>query len=199
MVSMTQLDAEPKRCCGSTSFPAPGSMTASQVGQFLAQFSRSFNVDSVDQALQGTDLNAAVWQCFAELNLLLEQRFSDVGRDALRGYHSFTRAAKHSIWGRYALAHGASHLAHTLPPQGSPLHLQLMAFLLNSVLTSYPEASIIKYTITLPPWMAGWAARWGFSSNQMTILILEAFPASGPSSSRGAPQGPSRKLYVPLI
>jgi hypothetical protein len=197
MVSTTPLEAVSKRCCGTANFPAPGSLAPNQVAQFLGQLSRSFNVDSVDQALQATDLGASVWQCFAELNLLLEQRISSLGSDALRGYHAFTRAAKHSIWDRYALAHGAAHLANTLPPQGSPLHLQLVAFLLNSVLTSYPEASIIKYTITLPPWMAGWAARWGFGSNQMNILILEAFPASDNSSSSS--RGPSRTLYVPMI
>jgi hypothetical protein len=182
-----------KRACGTGLHPAPGVLSPQEVATFMSQLTRSFCVGDVTPALAGTSLDAPVWQAFAELHLLMEAHWRHMRSADLLGYHSLVRTERAGLWRRYALAHGwPAEALHMRPGAGSPTHLQLVAFLLEVVLGSYPEASLIKYTLRLPHWAAGWAARWGWSNPSITVLLLQAHPA-------GNCPLPARTLYVPML
>lgn len=190
-----------------------GELQFAEVQRFLERLSLSRHMPACPAALeQATGLSAAGWQAMAELHLLCEARFSSVSSDMLKQYHCFCRKPRAELW-HCLLAHHERQLQqqqhhHQQHQQGLqaglPVALQLVRFLLEAVLSPYPTASLVKYTMLLPPWLVSWAARWGWSSPTITVLILEAFAPAGGADGAGASgqrrqQAPAAKLFVPVL
>lgn len=184
-------DQTSKRCCGTSKHIAPGCMRPLEVTLFLDRLVQGTTPALLSQRTSG--LNDAVWQCFAELNLAVERNFSSLPAQTLKGYHSFTRSSRAQLWVRFATSQGLSDAqAAAGPIPHLPLHLQLVAFILEAAFGAYPEATIIKYTFSLPPWLTGWAARWGYGSPDITLLAMQAY--DGHSLNH-----PARTVFVPIF
>jgi hypothetical protein len=73
-----------------------------------------------------------------------------------------------------------------------PRWMAFMGFLLEHVLSSYPTASCVVYTIEVPSWLRTWCARWGHPPNTpLRVMAVFAYEAAGAPSPRA--------LYVPCI
>jgi len=150
--------------------PAVGAAREHEVAAFLGQLSLRLPIDP-EELQYTTGLSGSGWQAMAEFNQLLNQHFHALSSGQLRGYHSFCTQDRESLWLSYAAASGLSVAAATPagPQAALPDHLQLVKFILEHVLRYYHQASLTKYTFTIPHWAVGWAARWGWSSTAMGL------------------------------
>jgi hypothetical protein len=114
---------------------------------------------------------------------------------------SFTTQERSALWLNYAKAHRipAEAAAAPAPVAYNPRHLQLVRFLLEWVMSSAPDASITEYTIEVPDWMVGYAARWGWGQSSIKLLVLQGYPAIDPGCSRThSSRTHSCRLFVPM-
>jgi hypothetical protein len=114
---------------------------------------------------------------------------------------SFTTQERSALWLNYAKAHRipAEAAAAPAPVAYNPRHLQLVRFLLEWVMSSAPDASITEYTIEVPDWMVGYAARWGWGQSSIKLLVLQGYPAIDPCCSRvNSSRTHSCRLFVPM-
>eukprot|EP00195_Chlamydomonas_chlamydogama_P016191 CAMPEP_0202895398 /NCGR_PEP_ID=MMETSP1392-20130828/4619_1 /ASSEMBLY_ACC=CAM_ASM_000868 /TAXON_ID=225041 /ORGANISM="Chlamydomonas chlamydogama, Strain SAG 11-48b" /LENGTH=114 /DNA_ID=CAMNT_0049580405 /DNA_START=510 /DNA_END=854 /DNA_ORIENTATION=- len=108
---------------------------------------------------------------------------------------------KAALWSRYAAAHGIDPAASTCPDylwasrSMWPIHVQLVFFILERVLAHYHEVAVVKYTLQVPPWLAGWCQRWGLRPPDDVISITAVHAYAPGGSSQG--ECPIRVLYVP--
>lgn len=200
-----------KKHCMPSSFAGqlgvvPGGADAAEV--FLQRLARSLGGSLADGSpVHGSPTGSAllaalpaldnpVWRCFAELNILLEQHWQSMPSAILRGYHSFTRNPKATLWARFAHALGGYHVSDLRETR--PLHMQMVGFVLDSVFRSYAEAGIVVYTFRLPDFLLPWAHRWGYQAAELTVFAVSAYAPDGsmsPDMPSDAP--PVRRLFVP--
>ncbi|WIA08434.1 hypothetical protein OEZ85_007871 [Tetradesmus obliquus] len=196
-------DQQHKRSCGTDSNPAPGQLRQSDVQAFFNSLLAPYlhNVPSPQALAAYSGLDEAGWQSFAELNALMGQCYHKLPSGALRGYHSFTTQERSALWLNYAKAHHVPAEAATAPAPVaySPRHLQLVRFLLEWVMSSAADASLTEYTIELPDWMVGYAARWGWGQSSIKLLVLQGYPAMDPCCSRvSSSRAHCCRLFVPM-
>eukprot|EP00878_Enallax_costatus_P013890 GHUV01014525.1.p1 GENE.GHUV01014525.1~~GHUV01014525.1.p1 ORF type:complete len:236 (+),score=75.18 GHUV01014525.1:442-1149(+) len=185
-----------------TSRCAVGSMSEQDIAQFIHQLSPHLSANpSVLQTHAGLD--AAGLQAFAELNTVLHQHFMHMSGSMLRGYHSFTTTDRQSLWVNYAKAYGVTESAAkapvSSPQQYQPQHLQLVRFLLEWVVQE--QASVTEYEVSLPHWLIGYGARWGFgSSGVISLLVMQAYKRLDPACSRTtSSRQPAYRIFVPML
>lgn len=181
---------------------AGGEMSQREVQAWIDTLSRRF--PSCPSALQrASSLDASGWQALAELNVLLSAHWGSLPSSALAGFHAFTIKDRASLWAAYAAHQGCPQAASAGLDPASPRHLQLLRFLLEWVLSPYPQASITCYTIQLPSWLVGWASRWGWASPTVSLIVLQAYAPLDPSSSSRAqtaqPRRTAMQIFVPLL
>jgi hypothetical protein len=179
-----------KRGCGTSKHSAVGAARQQEITAFLNRLNRHLPQDP-EELQRATGFSSDGWQAFAELNDLLNQHFHTLNSVQLRGYHSFCTQDRNTLWLNYAAANGVTIPGAALVGHQHilPGHLQLVRFVLEHVFGTYPSASLIKFTMTVPLWAVGWTARWGWTKSEMSVVILQAYsPAS---------QQPTCRLYIP--
>ena len=108
-----------------------------------------------------------------------------------------------SLWVNYAKAYGVTESAAkapvSSPQQYQPQHLQLVRFLLEWIVQE--QASITEYKVSLPHWLIGYGARWGFgNSGVISLLVLQAYKPLDPGCSRTtSSRQPAYRIFVPML
>ncbi|KAF6263610.1 hypothetical protein COO60DRAFT_1667177 [Scenedesmus sp. NREL 46B-D3] len=174
-------DQQHKRSCGTDSNPAPGQLRQVDVQAFFNSLLAPclHNMPSPDALAAYSGLDETGWQSFAELNALMGQCFHKLPSGSLRGYHRAATAPAPVVY--------------------NPRHLQLVRFLLEWVMPSAPDASLTEYTIEVPAWMVGYAARWGWGQGSIKLLVLQGYPPVDPGCSRvNSSRAHCCRLFVPM-
>lgn len=66
-------------------------------------------------------------------------------------------------------------------------------------MSSAADASLTEYTIELPDWMVGYAARWGWGQSSIKLLVLQGYPAMDPCCSRvSSSRAHCCRLFMPM-
>lgn len=121
-----------------------------------------------------------VWSCFADLNVLMSANYRTLPGSLLRAYHSFTRSTKAALWSKVTTSLGVPEDPRHLSQL--PAHFGLVYMVLYQVLEPWPEATLVKYTIGIPPWLEPWCQKWGYPHHHVTVMVIDGCGGTGPAS-----------------
>lgn len=152
---------------------------------------------------QPTGVNALVWECFAELNVLLRQNSSKLSEVPLNGYVSLTRCGKSEAFYKLLSMERLSsqQLSLLCPP-----HVQVINVALERFFASFDEASLCRYTLKVQDWMKQWGQKWGFQASELSLWTINAYSSAvyNPIHIHGGeltatPSSLQNTLFCPVI
>lgn len=200
-----------KRSCGrgADSFLPPGALPPQAVHTWACN-TLGFTPAEACAAASAYPALALLLHASAELDQALQPHWHTVPASSLRGYVSLTRCDRAALWDKFEPAAAAllsssssSSSSFSAAASSEAAHLLVRLLLLEPRSLGgkevRPLACLTKFTLELPIWMAGWAARWGLGSGrEVSVLLVTAYGSSS-SSACSPPPAPAWRVAVPLL
>lgn len=155
---------------------------------------------------------SALLRACAELDAALQPHWHTVPACSLLGYHSLTRCPRPDLWRKFSpslLLSGGGGPGKPLWSPDVPTAAAIAEFVRLLLLDApgsmggtlvRPLACLTKFTLVLPPWMAGFAARWGLgASRECVVLLVTAYGGYGGGGGDAAAPVAAWRVPVPLL